>query len=79
MQDKSIANALEEYANQDIKDYMIPPTVILQADGKPALIKDGDALVHFNYRPDRAIQLTKAFTSEHFNKFTKHQQCSGGE
>lgn len=69
MQDKSALNALTEYANQDIKDHMIPPTVILQADGMPAKIRDGDALIHFNYRPDRAIQLTKAFTEPKLNKF----------
>lgn len=71
MQDKSALNALTEYSNQDIKDHMIPPTVILQSDGTVAKISDGDALIHFNYRPDRAIQMTKAFTEEKLNKFVQ--------
>ncbi|HEX5429658.1 MAG TPA: 2,3-bisphosphoglycerate-independent phosphoglycerate mutase [Patescibacteria group bacterium] len=68
-QEKSALNALTEYASQNIKDHMIPPTVILQADGSAIKITDGDALIHFNYRPDRAIQLTKAFTEQHLKKF----------
>jgi 2,3-bisphosphoglycerate-independent phosphoglycerate mutase len=71
LEDASAEHVLTEYANQDIKDHMIPPTVILQANGSPAKISDGDALIHFNYRPDRAIQLTKAFTEQHLNKFTQ--------
>ena len=37
------------------------PTVVLE-DGHPvALVKAGDAVIHYNFRPDRARQLTKAF------------------
>lgn len=38
-------------------DEYIPPYVIGGYDG----IKDGDSVMHFNYRQDRAIQLTQAF------------------
>ena len=43
-------------------DEYIPPTVIGDFSG----IKDGDSVIHFNYRQDRAIQLTKAFVEEEF-------------
>ena len=41
----------------DITDEYIPPAIIGGYQG----IKDGDSVIHFNYRQDRAIQLTKAF------------------
>jgi 2,3-bisphosphoglycerate-independent phosphoglycerate mutase len=43
-------------------DEFIQPTVITGADGTPVgMIRSGDAAIHFNYRQDRAIQLTRAF------------------
>src|SRR5258708_25680633 len=51
---------------------MVVPTVILQGDtGKPALVSDNDAMIHFNFRSDRAQQLARAFAEPNFNKFSK--------
>lgn len=73
-QAKSARKAIADYAEQNQGDHMIPPTVVLQPDGTAAVIRDGDAVIHFNYRPDRAIQMTKAFTEVHLNKFEKPYQ-----
>jgi len=43
-------------------DEYIPPTCIGRYDG----MKDGDAVLHTNYRQDRAIQLTRAFTGDDY-------------
>ena len=43
--------------NMDMFDEYIPPTIINGYKG----MKDGDCVVHTNYRQDRAIQLTMAF------------------
>ena len=43
-------------------DEYIPPTIIGPYPG----IKDGDAVIHFNYRQDRAIQLTMAFVEDDY-------------
>jgi len=45
---------------QPIVDEYIPPTII---GGYPG-IKDGDSVIHINFRQDRAIQLTKAFVED---------------
>jgi len=45
-----------------IVDEYIPPTVI---DGYPGL-KDGDSVIHCNFRQDRAIQLTKCFVEDNY-------------
>ncbi|OGR80824.1 MAG: phosphoglycerate mutase (2,3-diphosphoglycerate-independent) [Elusimicrobia bacterium GWC2_64_44] len=47
---------------QPIVDEYIPPTVI---EGYPGM-KDGDSVVHFNFRQDRAIQLTKCFVEDNY-------------
>lgn len=52
--------------NQGIFDEMMAPTVIVERDdaGSPhpvAKVSSGDAVIFFNYRSDRALQLTKAF------------------
>jgi len=45
---------------QPIVDEYIPPTVI---EGYPGM-QDGDSVIHFNFRQDRAIELTKAFVED---------------
>ena len=69
---KSALAAIEDSYNEYIYDEMVVPTSILQADtGKPALVSDNDAMIHFNFRSDRAQQLTRAFAEPNFSKFTK--------
>ncbi|GAB2903523.1 2,3-bisphosphoglycerate-independent phosphoglycerate mutase [Microbulbifer echini] len=48
-------------------DEFVAPTVI----GEPAPIQDGDALIFMNFRPDRARQLTRAFTEADFDGFER--------
>jgi 2,3-bisphosphoglycerate-independent phosphoglycerate mutase len=56
---------LEAIANnyaKGIYDEMIPPTVIMEHDEQPVgKIAENDAVIFFNFRQDRAIQLTLAF------------------
>jgi len=56
---------------KDVTDEFIEPTVVVQEDGAPvAPIHDNDAIIFFNYRPDRAIQLAKVYKEkEGFNGF----------
>ncbi|MDG6243897.1 MAG: 2,3-bisphosphoglycerate-independent phosphoglycerate mutase [Methanolobus sp.] len=51
-------------------DEFVKPTVITDAGGKPvATVKDGDSVIFFNFRPDRARQLTYAFVNDDFDGF----------
>lgn len=64
--------AVAAYYQKQIFDETIPPTVIGQ-EGKPtARIEEGDAVIFFNFRPDRATQLTRAVTDPSFDKFREH-------
>jgi 2,3-bisphosphoglycerate-independent phosphoglycerate mutase len=52
-------------------DQDLPPFVIAK-DGKPVgAIEDGDAVVFFNFRGDRAIEITRAFEEQNFDKFDR--------
>ncbi|WP_214825205.1 2,3-bisphosphoglycerate-independent phosphoglycerate mutase [Exiguobacterium algae] len=52
---------LKKSYENDLTDEFVLPTVI-EKDGKPvATISDNDAIMFFNFRPDRAIQLSKVF------------------
>lgn len=49
-------------------DEFIQPTLIAGDDGEPiGLIRENDSVVHFNYRQDRALQLTWAFVEDDFD------------
>ena len=58
----SAAEAIETYRNEyHVIDQDLPPFVIAK-DGKPVgTIEDGDAVVFYNFRGDRAIEISKAF------------------
>jgi 2,3-bisphosphoglycerate-independent phosphoglycerate mutase len=52
-------------------DQDLPPFVIA-ADGKPVgTIEDGDSVVLFNFRGDRALEITRAFEEAGFDRFDR--------
>ena len=57
----SARQAIEQSYAQGAFDEMIPPTAITRGGGPLAPVSDNDAVIFFNYRPDRARQLTQAF------------------
>ena len=55
-------------------DEFVVPTVI-EKDGKPvATVKDGDSVIFFNFRPDRARELTRAFCDDAFDGFAREKR-----
>ena len=56
--------AIEQSYEQHVTDEFIVPTVVMEHQQPVAVVKAGDALIHYNFRPDRARQLTKAFVLE---------------
>ncbi|GAB2691495.1 2,3-bisphosphoglycerate-independent phosphoglycerate mutase [Paenibacillus thermoaerophilus] len=64
--------AIVESYEKSVFDEFVMPTVIVGEDGKPVgLVESGDAVVFFNFRPDRAIQLSQVFTNEDFRGFDR--------
>ena len=57
-------------------DEFVLPTVIVK-DGKPVgPLQDNDAIIFFNFRPDRAIQLSNAFTNEEWTNFDRKERAT---
>jgi 2,3-bisphosphoglycerate-independent phosphoglycerate mutase len=63
-------NGLRE-ANPGTIDQDLPEFVIADAGQPIGTIEDGDSVVFFNFRGDRAIEITRAFEEANFNKFDR--------
>ena len=64
----------DSYKN-GIYDEFVLPSVMVDENGEPvATIKDEDAIIFYNFRPDRAIQISNAFTNEGFTEFDRGEK-----
>lgn len=61
--------AVEEAYELGETDEFIKPTVLLDGDKPVAGISDNDGIIFFNFRADRARELTRAFTEDNFTGF----------
>ncbi|NDY43250.1 2,3-bisphosphoglycerate-independent phosphoglycerate mutase [Dissulfurirhabdus thermomarina] len=62
--------ALEAAYQAGETDEFVRPVVLAEPDGMPLpRVADGDAVIFFNFRADRARQLTRAFTEPGFSEF----------
>lgn len=67
--------AVSEAYSRGETDEFVKPTVIIDSDGKPvATIQDNDSIIFFNFRPDRARQLTWAFVKDDFDGFVREKR-----
>jgi len=66
--------ALQRSYEQDVTDEFVKPIVVTKGDGASAppvaLIRDDDAVIFFNFRADRARQMTFALAAPDFDKFS---------
>lgn len=61
----------DSYAN-DIYDEFVLPSVMTDDAGNPrATVEDEDAIIFYNFRPDRAIQISRTFANEDFREFDR--------
>ena len=62
--------AIKQSYQRGVTDEFAEPVVIENANGEPAAtIKESDAVIFFNFRPDRARQLTRALAIAGFEEF----------
>lgn len=67
----SVRQAIQDYYAMGIYDEMIPPTVIAPKREPLAKIEAGDAVIFFNFRPDRIYQLAESIVDPSFDKFSQ--------
>ena len=63
------AEAIKASYDKEITDEFVEPTIT--NPDEDSRIKDNDAIVFFNYRPDRAREITRAMTFENFDGFDR--------
>ncbi|MCX7781727.1 MAG: 2,3-bisphosphoglycerate-independent phosphoglycerate mutase [Negativicutes bacterium] len=71
LQAGSAVQAVEEAYRRGETDEFIMPTII--GDAAEGAVQAGDGVVFFNFRPDRARQLTRAFVDKDFSGFARRQ------
>ena len=68
----SAAEAVEAYRNEyKVIDQDLPPFVIAENGEPVGTINDGDSVIFYNFRGDRAIEISKAFDDENLDKFDR--------
>ena len=66
--------AVQASYDNDKTDEFVLPTVI-EKDGQPTgVISDKDSVVFFNFRPDRAREITRAFCDDDFKGFSREKK-----
>ena len=60
----------DSYAN-DVTDEFVLPTVIVENGAPLSVVKPNDSVIFFNFRPDRAREMTRAFCDDKFTGFDR--------
>jgi len=64
--------AIQNSYENEVYDEKFEPATRVDSSGNPiAKVKEGDSVVFFNFRADRARQMTKVFVSEDFEEFDR--------
>ena len=75
---ENAVDAIEKSYADGVTDEFLLPTNICK-DGKPlALVEEGDSIISFNFRPDRARQIARMFSQEDFNGFAVYDSSFKG-
>lgn len=67
----SAKEAVEDSYLQGVNDEFVLPTVIVDGEKPVATVENGDSVVFFNFRPDRAREITRAFIQKDFDSFQR--------
>ena len=68
--------AVQNSYDKEEYDEFVLPTVVLE-DGNPvATIKENDSVIFFNFRPDRAREITRAFCDDDFKGFERGKRIN---
>lgn len=70
---ESAIEALEDSYSKGVTDEFVLPTVIAKEGVPAATVKSGDSVIFFNFRPDRARELTRALNDKMFTGFERER------
>ena len=67
----SATGAIQASYDEGKTDEFVAPTVITENGAPVAAIQDGDSIIFYNFRPDRAREMTRAFCDDQFDGFDR--------
>lgn len=69
----SAEQAVKQSYDEGVADEFVDPTIIIDEEsGKPvATVEDGDSVIFYNFRSDRAREITRAFIEKDFKGFSR--------
>jgi len=70
---KSAVEAVEQSYEKGENDEFVLPTIVLNGDKPKAQIAENDSVIFFNFRPDRARELTRALVDVEFDGFARER------
>lgn len=71
------AQGVKDSYEAEVFDEFIEPIVIEKDDEAVGTVKDDDAIIFFNFRPDRAIELSRAVSEDDFDEFDRGERPKG--
>ena len=71
VQAENAVKAMEDSYAKDVTDEFVLPTVITENGAPVATVKANDSVIFFNFRPDRAREMTRAFCDDKFTGFER--------
>lgn len=71
--DSAVA-AMDASYSKDVTDEFFVPTAITENGAPVATIKDNDTVIFFNFRPDRAREITRTFCADDFDGFDRGER-----
>jgi 2,3-bisphosphoglycerate-independent phosphoglycerate mutase len=69
-----IQAVVESYEKSVFDEFVMPTVIVNDEDNPVGLVESNDAIIFFNFRPDRAIQLSQVFTNEDFHGFDRGEK-----
>ena len=72
--ENAVQAVADSYAKGITDEFMVP-TVIMKNGAPAAAVNDKDSIIFFNFRPDRARELTRAFCSDNFTGFDRGERA----
>ena len=68
---ESASEAIQASYDAGVTDEFMVPTVVCDNGEPRTTVKDGDSIIFFNFRPDRAREITRAFCDDDFKGFDR--------
>lgn len=68
--------AIDDSYKQEVYDEFVEPVVLTDDEGQPiGKVEDEDSIIFFNFRPDRAIQLSRTFANDDFDGYDRGENA----